>query len=188
MKAVADQEYTEPTPIQTRAIPVILEGHGILAVAQTGRAKTAAFNLPIIQILSEDQPAKKKRQPHALVLVPTREQAARGLDIHSLPQVVNYDLPEIPENYVHRIGRTGRAGEKGVAISLVCDQEQTLLVEIERLLNRKIPVKRLTGFQPKHDHDPDIVAAKRELKEKAAKKQKKVMSQSKKRPRKKTKP
>jgi ATP-dependent RNA helicase RhlE len=405
LKAVADQGYTEPTPIQTRAIPVILEGHDILAGAQTGTGKTAAFVLPIIQMLSEDQPAKKKRQPHALVLVPTRELAAqvgkvmqdygrrlslrstviygglnihaqivrlnrgvdivvatpgrlldhagrktldlskvkilvldeadrmldlgflndilavaafmppkhqtllfsatypdsikrladellnnprqieaarlnlaadgvsqvvyrveklrkrelltalirkenwrqalvftrtrygadkltgqllmdnisaaaihsgksqsirnrtldefkhgsvrvlvatdvaaRGLDIHSLPQVVNYDLPEIPENYVHRIGRTGRAGEKGVAISLVCDQEQALLVEIERLLNRKILVKRLIGFQPKQDHDPDIIAAKRELKERAAQKQKKAMGLSTKHPRKKKKP
>jgi len=405
LKAVADQGYTEPTPIQTRAIPVILEGHDILAGAQTGTGKTAAFALPIIQILSQDQPVKKKKQPRALVLVPTRELAAqvgkviqdfgrrvslrstviygglnihaqitrlnrgvdivvatpgrlldhvgrktldisrvkilvldeadrmldlgflddilavasfmppkhqtllfsatypdsikrladellnnprqieavrlnlaadgvtqvvyrveklrkrelltalirkekwqqviiftrtrygadkltgqllkdgisaaaihssksqsirnrtleefkhrsvrvlvatdvaaRGLDIHSLPQVVNYDLPEIPENYVHRIGRTGRAGEKGVAISLVCDQEQALLVEIERLLNQKIPVKRLSGFQPRQDHDPDIVAAKREIREKAAKKQKKATGLSTMRPRKRKKP
>jgi ATP-dependent RNA helicase RhlE len=102
------------------------------------------------------------------VLVAT-DVAARGLDITGLPQVVNYDLPEIPENYVHRIGRTGRAGETGVAISLVCDQEQASLVAIERLLGYKIPAKRLAEFQPKNDHDPDIIAAKRELKKKAAK-------------------
>jgi ATP-dependent RNA helicase RhlE len=110
--------------------------------------------------------------------------AARGLDIDGLPRVVNFDLPDIPENYVHRIGRTGRAGEKGVAISLVCDQEQALLIEIERMLNHKIPVKRLAGFQPKTDHDPDIIAAKRKLKEKAAKKQKKAIGLSSKSPRK----
>jgi ATP-dependent RNA helicase RhlE len=397
LKAVATQGYKAPTPIQTKAIPVILEGYDILAGAQTGTGKTAAFALPIAQMLSEDPPAKKKkkRQPHALVLVPTRELAAqvgaafqdygrrvslratviyggininaqivrlnrgvdivvatpgrlldhanrktldlsrvkilvldeadrmldlgfiddilavaafmpdkrqtllfsatypdsikrladellnnprrievappnraadgvtqmvyrvgrsrkrellsslikknnwhqvlvftrtrygadklteqlimdditaaaihsnksqsirtrtladfkrglvrilvatdvaaRGLDINSLPQVVNYDLPDIPENYVHRIGRTGRAGEEGVAISLVCDKEQKWLNEIERLLNYKIPVKRLAGFQPKIDHDPDIVAAKRQLKEKAAQKQKKDMGRS----------
>ncbi|RJP80885.1 MAG: DEAD/DEAH box helicase [Desulfobacteraceae bacterium] len=404
LKAVAGQGYTEPTPIQTRSIPVILEGHDILAGAQTGTGKTAAFALPIVQMLSEDQAAKKKRQPRALVLVPTRELAAqvgkvmqdfgrrlslrsaviyggvninaqmvrlnrgvdivvatpgrlldhtgrktldlsrvkilvldeadrmldlgflddilavasfmpvkrqtllfsatypdsikrlademldnprrieatrpnlaaegvtqvmyrveklrkrelltalirkenwrqvlvftrtrygadkltgqlvaddiaaaaihssksqsirnrtlaefrngsvrvlvatdvaaRGLDISSLPHVVNYDLPEIPENYVHRIGRTGRAGEKGVAVSLVCDQEQALLVEIERLLNRKIPVKHLTGFYPRQDHDPDIVEAKRNLKERALEKQKKNMERKSKVPRKKTK-
>ncbi|MFH2067682.1 MAG: DEAD/DEAH box helicase [Pseudomonadota bacterium] len=404
LKAIEKQGYTEPTPIQTRAIPVILEGKDILAGAQTGTGKTAAFALPIVQMLSEDQSAKKKRQPRALVLVPTRELAAqvgkvmqdfgrrlslraaviyggvninaqivrlnrgvdivvatpgrlldhagrqtldlsrvkilvldeadrmldlgflddilavasfmpverqtllfsatypdgikrladellnhprrietalpnlaadgvaqvvyraeklrkrelltalirkenwrqvlvftrtrygadkltgqlladdiaaaaihsnksqsirnrtlaefkngtvrvlvatdvaaRGLDISSLPHVVNYDLPEIPENYVHRIGRTGRAGEKGVAVSLVCDQEQALLLEIERLLNRKIPVKHLTGFYPRQDHDPDIVEAKRKLKERALEKQKKNMELKSKVPRKKTK-
>ena len=388
LSAVAAQGYTAPTPIQTRAIPVILEGADILAGAQTGTGKTAAFALPIVQMLSEEPPAKKKRQPRALVLVPTRELAAqvgeamqdygrrlslratviyggininaqiirlnrgvdivvatpgrlldhanrrtldlskvkilvldeadrmldmgfiddikevaaflplkrqtllfsatypdsiksladellnnprrieaalpnlaadgvsqmvyrvsrlrkrellaglikkenwgqamvftrtrygadklteqliadditaaaihssksqslrtrtladfkrgrvqilvatdvaaRGLDIDGLPQVVNYDLPEIPENYVHRIGRTGRAGETGVAISLVCDQEQASLVAIERLLGQKIPAKRLAEFQPKNDHDPDIIAAKRQIKEKAAKRE-----------------
>jgi ATP-dependent RNA helicase RhlE len=395
LRAVGTQGYTAPTPIQARAIPAILEGHDILAGAQTGTGKTAAFALPIVQMLSNTDPAKKKRQPRALVLVPTRELAAqvggamqdygrrlslratvlyggidinaqivklnrgvdivvatpgrlldhasrktldlsrvkilvldeadrmldlgfiddilevvgflpprrqtllfsatypdsikrladellnhprrieaaqpnraadgvtqvvyrverlrkrellaelikkenwrqalvftrtrygadklteqlikddiaaapihssksqalrtrtladfkrglvrvlvatdvaaRGLDIGGLPQVVNYDLPDIPENYVHRIGRTGRAGETGVAISLVCDQEQSLLVQIERLLNHKIPVKRLAGFQPKIDHDPDIVAAKRKLKERVAKKQKKAVGRS----------
>ncbi|MFZ2633224.1 MAG: DEAD/DEAH box helicase [Desulfosalsimonadaceae bacterium] len=388
LSAVAAQGYTAPTPIQTRAIPVILAGVDILAGAQTGTGKTAAFALPIVQMLSEEPPAKKKRQPRALVLVPTRELAAqvgeamqdygrrlslratviyggininaqiirlnrgvdivvatpgrlldhanrrtldlskvkilvldeadrmldmgfiddilevaaylpqkrqtllfsatypdsiksladellnnpqrieaalpnlaadgvsqmvyrvsrlrkrellsslikkenwgqamvftrtrygadklteqliaddiaaaaihssksqslrtrtladfkrgvvrilvatdvaaRGLDIGGLPQVVNYDLPEIPENYVHRIGRTGRAGETGVAISLVCDQEQASLTEIERLLNHKIPAKRLAEFQPRNDHDPDIIAAKRQIKEKAAKRE-----------------
>jgi ATP-dependent RNA helicase RhlE len=388
LSAVASQGYTSPTPIQTKAIPVILEGVDILAGAQTGTGKTAAYALPIVQMLSAEPPAKKKRQPRALVLVPTRELAAqvgeamqdygrrvslratviyggininaqimrlnrgvdivvatpgrlldhanrrtldlskvkflvldeadrmldlgfiddilevaaflspkrqtllfsatypasiqaladeilnnpirieaappnlaadgvtqvvyrvarqrkrellagliikenwsqamvftrtrygadklteqlladdiaaaaihssksqslrtrtlgdfkrgrvrilvatdvaaRGLDINGLPQVVNYDLPEIPENYVHRIGRTGRAGETGVAISLVCDQEQASLVAIERLLGYKIPAKRLAEFQPKNDHDPDIIAAKRQIKEKAAKRE-----------------
>ena len=395
LSAVATLGYTAPTPIQTRAIPVILEGHDILGGAQTGTGKTAAFALPIVQILSQDPPAKKKRQPRALVLVPTRELAAqvgkaiqdygrrlslratviyggininaqiiklnrgvdivvatpgrlldhanrrtldlskvkimvldeadrmldmgfidaildvaaflpssrqtllfsatypdsikrladellnnprlietarpnqaadgvtqvvyrverlrkrellahlikeenwqqvmvftrtrygadklteqlitdniataaihssksqsirtrtladfkrgsvrilvatdvaaRGLDINGLSRVVNYDMPDIPENYVHRIGRTGRAGEKGVAISLVCDQEQAWLVGIEQLLNHKIPVKRLSEFQPKNESDPDIIAAKRILKEKAAKKQKQAFAES----------
>jgi ATP-dependent RNA helicase RhlE len=111
------------------------------------------------------------------ILVAT-DVAARGLDISGLSRVVNYDLPDIPENYVHRIGRTGRAGEKGVAISLVSDQEQGWLIEIERLLENKIPFKRLAGFQPKNDPDPDIIAAKRKLKEKDAKKQKKAPEKS----------
>jgi ATP-dependent RNA helicase RhlE len=401
LSAVTGQGYTAPTPIQTRAIPVILKGHDILGSAQTGTGKTAAFALPIVQMLSQHPPAKKKRQARALVLVPTRELAAqvgkamqdygrrlslratviyggininaqimrlnrrvdivvatpgrlidhanrgtldlsktnilvldeadrmldmgfiddildvaaflpdkrqtllfsatypdsikrladelldnpqrieaappnqaadgvsqvvyrverlrkrellsllikkenwhqvmvftrtrygadkltgqlitdditaaaihssksqsirtrtladfkrgsvrilvatdvaaRGLDINGLSRVVNFDMPNIPENYVHRIGRTGRAGEKGVAISLVCDQEQAWLVNIERLLNHKIPVKRLSEFQPKNDHDPDIIAAKRKLKEKTAKKQKQAIAKSSKHPRK----
>ena len=402
LSAVASQGFTAPTLIQAKAIPVVLQGHDILAGAQTGTGKTAAFALPIVQMLSEKPPAKKKRQPRALVLVPTRELAAqvgkamqdygrrlslratviyggininaqivrlnrgvdivvatpgrlldhanrrtldlsrvkilvldeadrmldmgfiddildvaaflpqkrqtllfsatypdsikhlagellnnprqieaappnlaadgvtqmvyrverlrkrellsglikkehwrqvmvftrtrygadklteqliaddisataihssksqsvrtrtltdfrresdieceiipvtvRGRDINGLSRVVNYDLPDIPENYVHRIGRTGRAGEKGIAISLVCDQEQAWLVAIERLLNHKIPVKRLAEFQPKNDSDPDIIAAKRKLKEKAARKQKKVLDKSSAGPRKK---
>jgi ATP-dependent RNA helicase RhlE len=111
------------------------------------------------------------------ILVAT-DVAARGLDIMGLSRVVNYDLPDIPENYVHRIGRTGRAGKKGIAISLVSDQEQKWLIAIERLLDQKIPFKRLAGFQPKNDLDPDIIAAKRILKEKDAKKQKKAPDQS----------
>lgn len=395
LRAVASRGYTTPTPVQTRTIPVILKGHDILAGAQTGTGKTAAFALPLVQMLSNEPVRKKKRQPRALILVPTRELAAqvgsvmqdysrrvslratviyggininaqimrlnrgvdivvatpgrlldhasrgtldlsramflvldeadrmldlgfiddiltvatflpekrqtllfsatypvgikqlaeellndpkqieaappnraadgvnqilyrverrrkrellstlikkenwhqalvftrtrygadkltdqliadhisaaaihssksqslrtrtladfkrgsvqilvatdvaaRGLDIGGLPRVVNFDLPDIVENYVHRIGRTGRAGETGVAISLVCDQEQALLAEIERLLNHKIPVTRLAGFLPAPDHDPDIIAAKRKLKEKAAKKQKKNLAKS----------
>nr|MDA8403551.1 DEAD/DEAH box helicase [Desulfobacteraceae bacterium] len=77
LSAVAAQGYTVPTPIQTRAIPVILEGADILAGAQTGTGKTAAFALPIVQMLSEDRLSPKKRQPRALVLVPTRELAAQ---------------------------------------------------------------------------------------------------------------
>lgn len=72
------------------------------------------------------------------VLVAT-DIAARGLDIHQLPHVVNYDLPDVPEDYVHRIGRTGRAGAGGEAISLVCAEELPKLVNIERLLGRKLP-------------------------------------------------
>ena len=79
------------------------------------------------------------------VLVAT-DVAARGLDIERLPHVVNYDLPQVPEDYVHRIGRTGRAGEDGVALSLVCREEQPLLVAIEKLLNYAIPRQTLAEF------------------------------------------
>lgn len=79
------------------------------------------------------------------VLVAT-DVAARGLDIERLPHVVNYDLPQVPEDYVHRIGRTGRAGEDGVALSLVCREEQPLLVAIEKLLKYAIPRQTLAEF------------------------------------------
>lgn len=80
------------------------------------------------------------------VLVAT-DLAARGLDIDSLPHVVNFDLPTVPEDYLHRIGRTGRAGQNGVAISLVCRDEQDALVKIEKLLKKKLIVKKMPGFQ-----------------------------------------
>ncbi len=67
--------------------------------------------------------------------------AARGLDIRQLPHVVNYELPHVPEDYVHRIGRTGRAGADGVAVSLVCRDEAPQLRGIERLLGRRLPVQ-----------------------------------------------
>ena len=67
--------------------------------------------------------------------------AARGLDIQRLPHVVNFDLPHVPEDYIHRIGRTGRAGSEGIALSLVSQDEQGLLLGIQRLLKHQIPVK-----------------------------------------------
>ncbi len=80
--------------------------------------------------------------------------AARGLDIDQLPHVVNYDLPNIPEDYVHRIGRTGRAGREGEAISLVCIDELKLLADIERLIRRDLPRRVIDGYEP----DPAIRA------------------------------
>jgi ATP-dependent RNA helicase RhlE len=363
LSAIATQGYTTPTPIQTQAIPVIFAGHDLLAGAQTGTGKTAAFVLPIVQMLGKEFPKDKHRRPRALVLVPTRELAAqvsedlqfygrrlslrstmiyggvniqaqierlergvdmvvatpgrlldhaeretidlstveflvldeadrmldlgfidailkvaeylpekhqtllfsatysasikeladelldspqrievarrqitadavtqtiypversrkremlshlirkgewnqvlvfvrtrygadklteellfdgikaaaihsnksqsirtrtlaefkkgefrvlvatdvaaRGLDIEHLPHVVNYDLPQVPEDYVHRIGRTGRAGENGVALSLVCREEQPLLTAIEKLLKYTIPRQTIAEF------------------------------------------
>ncbi|SFM88073.1 ATP-dependent RNA helicase RhlE [Izhakiella capsodis] len=87
------------------------------------------------------------------VLVAT-DIAARGLDIEELPHVVNYELPNVPEDYVHRIGRTGRAAATGEALSLVCVDEHKLLRDIERLLKREIPRIAEAGFDP----DPSIKA------------------------------
>jgi ATP-dependent RNA helicase RhlE len=82
--------------------------------------------------------------------------AARGLDISNLPYVVNYDMPSTPEDYVHRIGRTGRAGESGIAVSLVGTDEMPYLQAIEKLLKRKIPVEKVGGYTVDSDV-PDFV-------------------------------
>jgi len=74
--------------------------------------------------------------------------AARGLDIEQLPQVVNFDLPNVSEDYVHRIGRTGRAGATGQAISLVSADEVDLLSDIERLIQKLLPREEIDGFEP----------------------------------------
>ncbi len=74
--------------------------------------------------------------------------AARGLDIDQLPQVVNFELPNVPEDYVHRIGRTGRAGSTGAAISLVDHEETKYLKDIEKLIKREIPKVTVEGFEP----------------------------------------
>ena len=81
------------------------------------------------------------------VLVAT-DIAARGLDIDQLPHVINYELPNVPEDYVHRIGRTGRAGNTGEAMSLVCSDEEKLLKAIERLIKTEIPKVIIEGFEP----------------------------------------
>ncbi len=77
--------------------------------------------------------------------------AARGLDIPLLPHVVNFELPNIPEDYVHRIGRTGRAGANGEAISLVCAEETAYLRDIEKLLQEKLPYSEIEGFETTED-------------------------------------
>src|SRR5690606_35256446 len=87
------------------------------------------------------------------VLVAT-DIAARGLDIDQLPHVVNFELPNVPEDYVHRIGRTGRAGNEGEAVSLVCVDEIKLMRDIERLIKREVPKVVIDGFAP----DPSIKA------------------------------
>lgn len=87
------------------------------------------------------------------VLVAT-DIAARGLDIPLLPHVVNYELPNIPEDYVHRIGRTGRAGAEGEALSLVCIEEMEYVRQIEKLLKQKLATEVYEGFEPKNNDEP----------------------------------
>ncbi len=88
------------------------------------------------------------------VLVAT-DIAARGLDIDQLPQVVNFELPNVPEDYVHRIGRTGRAGSSGAAVSLVDREELKLLKDIEKLIKREIPKVQVEGFVPSDKVEPE---------------------------------
>src|SRR3954466_1999263 len=87
---------------------------------------------------------KRFKDNELRVLVAT-DIAARGLDIELLPHVVNYDLPNVPEDYVHRIGRTGRAGETGEAISLVCVDEHAFLADIEKVIKRALPKEVIAG-------------------------------------------
>ena len=110
---------------------------GISALAIHGNKSQAART----RALSEFKSAELQ------VLVAT-DIAARGIDIDQLPHVVNYDLPNVPEDYVHRIGRTGRAGATGEAVSLVCVDEHGLLRDIERFIKREVPREVITGFEP----------------------------------------
>ena len=87
------------------------------------------------------------KQGKVRVLVAT-DVASRGLDIDQLPHVVNFDLPNVPEDYVHRIGRTGRAGNEGRAVSLVCRDEYSLLESIEQLLNQTLAKDIIPGYEP----------------------------------------
>jgi ATP-dependent RNA helicase RhlE len=90
------------------------------------------------------------------VLVAT-DIAARGIDIDQLPHVVNYDLPNIPEDYVHRIGRTGRAGATGEAVSLVCVDEHDMLKDIEKLIKQTLPRQVIPGFEPDPNARPQAI-------------------------------
>ena len=118
-----------------------LERDGISAAAIHGNKSQGARTRAL----------KEFKEGDIRVLVAT-DIAARGLDIDRLPHVVNYELPNVAEDYVHRIGRTGRAGNEGQAISLVCVDEYKLQRDIERLLKRSIPKQQIPGYEP----DPTI--------------------------------
>jgi ATP-dependent RNA helicase RhlE len=120
-----------------------IEGAGIRAAAIHGN-KSQAARVKALDMF-------KRGQITALVAT---EVAARGLDIKELPQVVNYELPNVPEDYVHRIGRTGRAGALGQAISLVSADENGLLRDIERVLKRTVPVIPTPAFETVPDSHP----------------------------------
>ena len=115
-----------------------LEGAGIRAAAIHGNKSQGAR----VRALEDF----KSGQIAALVAT---EVASRGLDIKELPQVVNYELPNVPEDYVHRIGRTARAGASGRAVSLVAPDEVGLLRDIEKTMGRAVPVLPTPAFEIK---------------------------------------
>lgn len=84
--------------------------------------------------------------------------AARGIDIDDLPHVVNYEIPNVPEDYVHRIGRTGRAGASGEAVNLVCMDEEGFMQEIERFTKQRIEVQAIEGFGPEPGERAEPIA------------------------------
>ena len=114
-----------------------LNDHGITAMAIHGNKSQGARTKALAEFKSGE----------LQVLVAT-DIAARGIDIDQLPHVVNFELPNVPEDYVHRIGRTGRAGATGEAISLACVDEEIFLKDIERLIKRSIPREAVPGFEP----------------------------------------
>ena len=120
-----------------------LHGDGIRAVALHGNKSQNARTQSLADF-----------KVGAVEVMVATDIAARGIDIDQLPHVVNYDLPNIPHDYIHRIGRTGRAGADGEAISLVCVDEHAFLRDIERLIKRSIPRQVIPGFEP----DPNAVA------------------------------
>ena len=117
-----------------------LEAEGIPAAAIHGNKSQGARTRALAEF----------KQGEIRILVAT-DIAARGLDIDQLPQVVNFDLPNVPEDYVHRIGRTGRAGSTGQAISLVSADEFQQLSDIERLTQKLLRREIVDGFEPVHD-------------------------------------
>jgi ATP-dependent RNA helicase RhlE len=124
----------------------LLNKDGITALAIHGNKSQGARTKALSEFKSGD----------LAVLVAT-DIAARGIDIDQLPHVVNYDLPNVAEDYVHRIGRTGRAGASGEAISLVCIDEASYLRDIERLIKREIPVQVIPGFEPDPHAKPEPI-------------------------------
>jgi superfamily II DNA/RNA helicase len=242
-RAIAEENYTTPTPIQVQTIPIVMSRRDVIGIAQTGTGKTAAFALPILHVLAANPRDPTRKGCRVLVLSPTRELssqildsfraysrhlpiqtalaiggvpmggqvgalaggvdvlvatpgrlldllksnalrlgdveflvldeadrmlhgnksqgqrervlaafrrgdvktlvatdiAARGIDIDGISHVVNFDLPHVAETYVHRIGRTARAGADGVAISLCGPDEVPLLRAIEKLIGKSVP-------------------------------------------------
>lgn len=124
-----------------------LTKHGVTAMALHGNKSQSARTQALLGF--------KTGELRALVAT---DIAARGIDIDELPHVVNYEIPNVPEDYVHRIGRTGRAGREGHAVSLVCMDEEGFMMEIERFTKQEIPVQVLEGFGPEEGEKAEPIA------------------------------
>lgn len=124
-----------------------LTKHGIQAMALHGNKSQAARTQALAGFKSGDVRA----------LVAT-DIAARGIDIEDLPHVVNYDIPNVCEDYVHRIGRTGRAGADGQAVSLVSLDEEGFMMDIERFTKQEIAVQHIDGFEPEPGEKAEPIA------------------------------
>jgi len=123
-----------------------LNKQGITAMAIHGNKSQGARTKALADFKSGD-----------LTCLVATDIAARGIDIDQLPHVVNFELPNVPEDYVHRIGRTGRAGAQGEAVSLVCVDENIFLRDIERLIKREIPKEVVPGFEPPSGEKPEPI-------------------------------
>ena len=124
-----------------------LTKHGVTAMALHGNKSQSARTQALAGF--------KTGELRALVAT---DIAARGIDIDELPHVVNYEIPNVPEDYVHRIGRTGRAGREGHAVSLVCLDEEGFMMEIERFTKQEIPVQVLPDFGPEEGEEAEPIA------------------------------
>ncbi len=124
-----------------------LNKHGVTALAIHGNKSQGARTRALSEFKSG-----------TLQTLVATDIAARGLDIEQLPHVINFDLPHVPEDYVHRIGRTARAGATGEAISLVCADDKPLLLDIEKLIRRQVTREIIAGFEPNpHERAEPIV-------------------------------
>jgi ATP-dependent RNA helicase RhlE len=124
-----------------------LEKNGITAMALHGNKSQGARTQALAGF--------KSGEIRALVAT---DIAARGIDLDDLPHVVNYEIPNVPEDYVHRIGRTGRAGKEGQAVNLVCLDEEGFMAEIERFTKQQIPVVPVEGFGPEPGERAEPIA------------------------------
>ncbi|WP_420477080.1 DEAD/DEAH box helicase [Noviherbaspirillum sp. ST9] len=126
-------------------------------VEQLGKEEISALAIHGNKSQSARTRALSEFKDGSLQVLVATDIAARGIDIDQLPHVVNYDLPNVPEDYVHRIGRTGRAGASGEAVSLVCVDEHDMLKGIEKLIKRSLPREVIAGFEPDPNARPQPI-------------------------------